>query len=145
MAGQTTTYGTQFIGNHLFYASQPRPTNLYIGLATGTQAPSPSITLAELANPTNPVRELSTSLGYSRKLITFGPGSTNEPVRFTNSSNIDWNFTGDAPLISYAFICDAASGTAGNIYTYHIIDTPKDPANGEPVSIGAGGLIFFIG
>lgn len=144
MAGQLTRFGAQFLGNHLFSTAQTRPTTLYIGLATGAQSITDITTLSDLANPINPVRELSTSLGYSRKIITFAAASNETPVKMTNTSNIDFEFVGDPPLISYAFITDAPSGTAGNIYTYHIIDNPKDPANNEPIAIGAGGLVFFM-
>jgi len=104
-----------------------QPSNLYIGLSTGTFADANSGT------------ELSGN-GYSRKQVTFGTASSGS---ITNSGAVEFDTaTGTQGSISHFGIFDASSG--GNLLFHGSFTSAKTIENGDQFKIPASSLTVSI-
>jgi hypothetical protein len=133
MQGALTKAGAELALNRAFRNTGTSPTNLYLGLAT--QPVAADATLAE-------VTEISTP-GYARQLITFGAPSGTSPVQVANDAQVQFDFSGDPPAVSYAFVASTASGTAGTIVARWTGNT-IDAAAGESIRVLVGDLIMRL-
>jgi|TARA_Y100000592_G_C5459070_1_gene312979 hypothetical protein len=104
-----------------------QPSNLYIGLSTGTFADANSGT------------ELSGN-GYARKQVTFGTASSGS---ITNSGAVEFDTaTGTQGSISHFGIFDASSG--GNLLFHGSFTSAKTIENGDQFKIPASSLTVSI-
>ena len=103
----------------LFLGEEP-PSAYYLGAGTGVMPTDPDTVLSDLTEVTGP--------GYARMLLT--PGATDFPSLSLGSSG--WSLTslfkrfeadGAWDEITYVFLCDAASGTVGQLFAMGDTDT----------------------
>ena len=133
IGGQFTTAGSDLAINKTLRNTGTSPTSLYLGLATA--AVTDASTLASITEVT--------TAGYSRQAVTFTAPS-GDPSATANSADITFGpFSADPPSIAYAFVTDAASGTAGTIYAYWD-GTAVDAGSGESIVVRAGDLDFTV-
>lgn len=110
---------------------------VYLGLAR--ELPEDPLTAA-----LNNIVEESTA-GYARKAIpAFNAATTTPPIQETTPTAFSFNaFTADATLAAnYAFLTDAASGTAGLIRYVFQLEYPVLGRSGVPINIPASTLIL---
>jgi hypothetical protein len=53
-------------------------------------------------------------------------------------------FSADPPNVTHAFLCDAASGTTGNVLAYWTLNRPRDVASGKTLTFYAGRLTLTV-
>ena len=109
--------------NRLLRNQGTSPTTVYVGLAT--TAVTKDDTLATI--------DEVTTAGYARQAVTFtAPAAlndgTHDVMATENSADLTFGpLTADPPEIAFAFLTDAASGTAGTIYerwSGSVVDAP---------------------
>jgi hypothetical protein len=128
MAGQPNTAGA----NKMLDALTGRATqNSYTSyLALCTTAPTDSAAGTELTTAgTN---------GYSRQSVTWS-APTGDPSSTSNTALLTFGpFTSDLDEVTHLQLMDAS--TAGNVVAYWTADVPKDPANGDSITVAIGAL-----
>jgi hypothetical protein len=86
-----------------------------------------------------------TTTGYARKAIpAFSAATTTAPVKITTPTAFSFDaFTVDQDLPAYwAFLTDAASGTAGTLRYLFNLEVPVLGRAGEPLNIPASTLVI---
>jgi hypothetical protein len=111
--------------------------NVYLGLATAV--PDDPLT-ATLSN----ITEVAVG-GYARKQVpAFDAATTVAPIKITTPTAFAFDaLTADMvdPAL-YAFLTDAAAGTAGTLRYLFQLEVPVLGRNGEPLTIPASTLII---
>lgn len=110
---------------------------VYVGLAV--VVPDDPLT-ATLAN----IQEVTTA-GYARKAVpAFNAATTSPNPAITTPTQFNFNaLTADMALAApYAFLCDAASGTAGTLRYIWDLPEPVLAVSGVPITIPANTLII---
>lgn len=132
MAGGWTATGAALAQNRTLRNTGTAPTTLYVGLATVAVGATDTLsTITEV-----------TTAGYSRQAVTFSAPSGTSPSAISNTAEITFGpFTADPPAVAYAFLTDAASGTAGSIY-YRWTGTSVDAGLNESLRIAASSLVI---
>jgi len=139
MAGCLTDYAEELVLNALFRNTGTMPTNVYLGLATSIV--DETSTLADITEEDDS--------GYARKAVTFsapvqsGTGS----AEVENDAQIEfgpWSAAADQP-ITHAFLCDAETGTSGNVIAYFEFSAAKQPGAGESLLVAIGNCTFSLG
>ena len=137
MAGSLTDYAEELVLNALFRNTGTMPTNVYLGLATSIV--DETSTLADITEEDDS--------GYARQETTFSaPVQSTGPAEVENDAQIEfgpWSAAADNP-INYAFLCDAETGTTGNILAYFELPSPKQPGAGESLLVTIGNCSFSL-
>ena len=112
---------------------------MYVALATG-EPPAPDTDLL-----TDFVaHEIYSIVGYARQPVTWGSVS-GDPSLIANSADIVFGpFSTDPPNVTHCFLCDAASGTTGNVLAHWQFLASKDVGVGDPLTIKAGNLTMSV-
>jgi hypothetical protein len=144
MAGYLTNYGLARALKAGLGQSVAAAAGMYLGLTTilpDTSEPGGEgqATLAQW-NENEPNMD-----GYARQAVTWGdPGSS--PVGIANAATISFGpFLDDLPEIAYCFLCDAESGTTGNVLAYWSLTTARDVGVGDSLQCVAGQLSLMFG
>lgn len=107
----------------------------YLALATALPATPASATLAAFA-----AVELTTA-GYARQAATW----VADGLLIENAApEVFGPFAADPPEVTHVFLCDAASGTTGNVLLYGAVDTARDVSAGDTLTIAAGDLTLAV-
>jgi hypothetical protein len=113
----------------------PAAAGSYLALATALPASPASAPLADYA-----AVELTTA-GYARQAATWvADGLALE----TAAPEVFGPFAADPPEVTHLFLCDAASGTSGNVLLYGAWDTARDVGAGDTLTIAAGELTLAV-
>jgi hypothetical protein len=138
MAGQLTQYGANRAVQAGVGQSVSAASGMYVALATAQPASPDTATLATFAS-----NEISDS-GYSRQAVTWSSPS-GDPSQVSNSADITFGpFSGSPGTITHCFLCDAASGTSGNVLAYWTLDASKTPTAGESLKFATGDLTMSV-
>lgn len=143
--GEITNAAADRLLNWLLRTDQTvtRPTDIYIGLATA--AITDASTLATITEPTDTT--------YSRQLVHDNDG---DPAKFAapandggvqkckNNAAIQYAFATGGETITYAFVCDAASGTTGLLIAYAALDASKTPSAGDTLEFSTNNFSFGV-
>lgn len=110
---------------------------VYLGLAHSLPDDPLTSTLANITEVT--------TAGYARVAVpAFSAATTTPPVRTTTPTAFSFAaFTADMPYeANFAFLTDAASGTAGTLRYIFQLEVPVLGRTGEPLNIPASTLIL---
>jgi len=78
------------------------------------------------------------SNGYSRQTVTWS-APTGDPSLTSNTNFITFGpFSANLNEVTHLQLMDAATG--GNVLAYWTADEPKDPANGDSITVAIGAL-----
>jgi hypothetical protein len=115
-------------------------------IATGTVYFGLAVSLADdpLASDLTNITEVTTA-GYARVAVpAFSAATTAPPNKITTPTAFTFAaLTADMVFAAnYAFLCDAATGTAGNLRYIFELETPVLGRVGEPINIPAGSLVI---
>lgn len=107
----------------------------YLALATALPATPAAATLAAFA-----AVEVTTA-GYARQAATW----VADGLLIENAEpEVFGPFAADPPEVTHVFLCDAASGTTGNVMLYGAVDTARDASAGDTLTIAAGELTLAV-
>lgn len=105
-------------------------------LACLTAAPTDATTLATMAEAGTPG-----TAGYARPAVTWG-APTGDPATTSNTNAITVGpLTADLAAVTHLALVSAATGTAGDFLYWWAVDTAKDPAAGDSITLAAGALV----
>lgn len=121
MADLLTDEGEDLVSD-VFVGNTAAPTNLYIGLCSGT--PGETSTLASITE--------ESGSGYSRQQVTSWGSSSGGTVL---SSTETFNATGTWQGNTHAFLTDVASGTAGNLIAVRALSATRTLVNGDSLDV----------
>ncbi len=117
-----------------------------VAAATGTRylmlltaAPTPASTLATVTE--------YAATGYARQAITPGASTGTGPRVQTHTNAISFGPLSGAngsTVVGWWAICDAASGTAGNIAAQGDFTASRTPAAGDTLTVAAGAVTWQI-
>jgi hypothetical protein len=129
MAGQASTVGSKIMLDAASGRATQTSRTTYLALLTA--APTDASTLSTMT-------EVSTA-GYSRQAVTWSdPGSTETT---SNSNTITFGpFSADPPNVTHCALVSAASGTSGDLIWWWSLDTARDGASGDSISVAASAL-----
>jgi hypothetical protein len=135
-----TNDGEKLVLNALFRNTGTLPTNIYVGLATNPAGSlDETVQLADLTEVDD--------AGYERKESVFtAPVINGDSYEIENSAQIEfgpWAENEDIG-ITYAFLCDVASGTTGIVLGLYHFSSVKMPLAGEAQIITQGSCTFSI-
>ena len=140
MAGSLSNSGEALALNMLFRNTGTSPSAIYLGLITDAAG-----TLDESSGLAD-ITEVD-DVGYQRLEVVFdAPSLISGKQTIQNSSQLEfgpWDSDEDAG-ITYVFLCDAASGTTGDILGLFELPSVKSPLAGESLIVTAGNLSFNI-
>lgn len=111
--------------------------SMYLGLASAIPEDPLTATLANITEITGG--------GYARKVIpAFDSATTTAPVKITTPTAFSFTApTSDwTQAALYAFLTDAASGTAGTLRYLFELQLPVQGLTGQPISIPASTLVI---
>lgn len=135
MAGQPSTAGANIMLDALTGRATQTARTMYLALLTA--APGDATTMATMTEVETPGTN-----GYDRETCAWD-APTGDPSSTDNSSLITFGpFTADLAQVTHLALVSAATGTAGDLVAYWTADTPKDPANGDSITIAAGALVM---
>lgn len=136
MPGELSNYGADLALNMLFRNTGARPAAVYLGLSTSA--------LTDAIVSTAAASEVVDG-GYARQAITFGaPADVSGKETIKNTGSLTFGpFATGGMTISYAFICDTASG-AGNILAWMSLSAAKTPGVGDTLIFNANNLTFDL-
>lgn len=134
MAGQPSRKGEQLALDAMSgRASTTAPGTMYLALCT--TAPTDTALGTELTTPgTN---------GYDREIVAWDATVAGDPSVIDNTSQITFGpFTADLGIVTHIMLMDVSTGgtAADNMFYWWAVDTSKDPANGDSITIAAGAL-----
>lgn len=137
MPSNVSDYGADYIAGAFFGQQFALPTTYYLAMLT--VIPDPANSGSQLTEP-------STSNGYARLSITNttavwgtvagGVVANTATLSFGVATTNDWG-----SIVGYA-LCDAA--TAGNVYLYGVLETPRYVAVGQTARFDPGLLTFSV-
>ena len=138
MAGSLTDYAEELALNMLFRNTGTMPSAIYLGLSTSLV--DETSTLASITEEDDS--------GYARQTVTFAAPaqSGTGPAEVENDAQIEfgpWTVAADLP-ITHAFLCDAETGTSGNILAYFDLPSSKQPGAGESLLVTIGNCSFSL-
>jgi hypothetical protein len=83
--------------------------------------------------------------GYARQAVTWS-APTGDPSSTSNSATITFGpFSSDPANATHAMLMDAATGgTAANMVMHWQLDTARDAAIGDSISIASGSLVMTV-
>jgi len=135
MAGQPSTAGANIMLDALTGRATQTARTMYLALLTA--APGDTTTMATMTELTTPG-----SNGYSRQTCAWD-APTGDPASTDNTALITFGpFTSDLTQVTHLALVSASTGTAGDLVAYWTADVPKDPANGDSITIAAGALVM---
>ena len=135
MAGQPSTVGANIMLDAMTGRATQTARTMYLALLTA--APNDTTTMATMTEVTTPG-----SNGYDREICAWD-APTGDPSSTDNSALITFGpFTADLGQVSHIALVSASTGTAGELVAYWTADVPKDPANGDSITIAAGALVM---
>lgn len=140
MAGNLTNTGEELALNMLFRNTGTKPSNIYMGLATDT------VGNIDESTGLSGITEVDDA-GYQRLEVVFdAPVLDAGKETIQNSAQLEfgpWDTDEDAG-VTYAFLCDASSGTTGDLLALYELPSMKSPLSGESLIVTAGNLTFNI-
>ena len=129
MPGQASTVGSKIMLDAASGRATQSSRTTYLALLTA--APGDSTTLATMS-------ELSAT-GYSRQSVTWSDPTTTETT--SNSGALTFGpFSTDPANATHCALVSAASGTTGDLVWYWTLDTARDAASGDSISVAASAL-----
>ena len=129
MAGQASTVGSKIMLDAASGRATQTSRTTYLALLTA--APTDASTLATMTEVT--------TAGYSRQAVTWSDPAATETT--SNSNTITFGpFTADPPNVTHCALVSAASGTTGDLIWWWNLDTARDAASGDSISVAAGSL-----
>lgn len=136
MASYVTDYGQDYFAGMVYGASFTQPTHYWVALCT--QVPSRSTDGTTLSEPTGS--------NYARLQITNDGTIFGAPAGGVISNVTQLSFgvvaTADWPVIYAYALCDAA--TAGNVYLFGTLRTPRAVPVGHEAAFDLGFLTFSV-
>lgn len=136
MASFVTDYGQDYYAGMIFGSSHAQPTHYWLALCT--QVPSRSTDGTTLSEPTGS--------NYARLQIANDGTIFGTPAGgvISNTAQINMGVvaTADWPVIYAYALCDAA--TAGNVYLFGTVRTPRAVPIGHQVVFDIGLLTFSV-
>lgn len=144
--GELTNAAADHLITYLLRTDQAitRPVDIYVGLATA--AITDASTLATITEPTDTT--------YARQLAHDDDGN---PAKFAapandggvqkskNNAAISFAFATGGTQVTYAFICNKATGsTGGLLIAYTQLDSAKTPSAGDTLEFATNALAFGI-
>jgi len=129
MAGEPTTAGANKMLDALTGRATQTSQTTYLALLSGvTDGDAGTVT------------ELAAGNGYARQSVAWD-APTGDPSSTDNTSLITFGaFTTDFAQVTHLGLYDAS--TAGSLLAFWTVDTPKDPANGDSITVAAGALVM---
>ena len=115
---------------------------VYLGLAVNIPTDPLTATLDTIEEV---VEVVDTGIGYSRVAVpAFNAATGTAPVKITTPTEFSFTaFTADQTVeANYAFLTDAASGTAGTLRYVFELEVPVLGRAGQPLNIPASTLII---
>ena len=138
MAGEFSTEGSQLALDALAGTSTLTARTMYLVLLTA--APTDATTMATMSEITTPGSD-----GYDREICAFDAATGADPPVIANTSLITFGpFTTDLANVTHLGLVSAATGTAGDFVMWWAVDTAKDPANGDSITVAAGALTMSL-
>lgn len=138
MPGEFSTEGSQLALDALCGTTTLTSRTMYLVLLTA--APTDATTMSTMAELTTPGTN-----GYDREICAFDAATAADPPVAANSSLITFGpFTADLANVTHLGLVSAATGTAGDFVMYWDADVPKDPANGDSITVAAGALTMTL-
>lgn len=129
MPGQASSRGSAIMLDAASGRATQTARTTYLALLTA--APTDTTTLATMTEVT--------TAGYSRQSVTWSDPGTTETT--SNSNAITFGpFTADPPNVTHCALVSAASGTTGDFIWWWSLDTARDAANGDSISVAANAL-----
>jgi hypothetical protein len=102
-------------------------------LALLTAAPTDATTLATMTEVT--------TAGYARQAVTWS-APTGDPQSSSNTGALTFGpFSADPPNVTHGALVSAATGTTGDFLWWWALDTARDGANGDSLTVAAGALV----
>lgn len=137
MAGSLSNAGEELALNMLFRNTGTKPSAVYLGLATSAVGESDG--LGDITEEDD--------AGYSRLEVTFGaPSQVEGAATVENSAQLEfgpWSAEADN-AITHAFLCDAETGTSGDILAWFELPNSKQPVSGESLIVTVGDCKFDL-
>ena len=111
---------------------------MYVALGTALPGTPDTATFADFA-----AIEITTA-GYARLAVTW-TAAAGDPSAISNDAALEFGpFTADPPSVGYAFLCTAASGTAGDVLAYWTLDAARDAAVDDYLRFATNALIISV-
>lgn len=128
MAGEASTAGAVKMLDALTGRATQTAQTTYLGLLSAAPSDAGGGT------------ELTAGNGYARQSVAW-TAPTGDPSSTENTSLITFGpFTSDFAQVGWVALYDAS--TAGNMLAWWAVDTAKDPANGDSITVAAGALVM---
>ena len=111
--------------NSKYFTGSGYTASWYLGLISGT---SPTIAAGDTLASHGGWTEVPVSTGYTgnRKAVTFGSATTASPSVISNSGSASQFAMLGTYVVSGAFLCNAASGTSGILFSASTFSSPGD-------------------
>lgn len=129
MPGQASSRGSAVMLDAASGRATQTARTTYLALLTA--APTDSTTLGTMSEVA--------ATGYARQSVTWSDPTTTETTSNTNALTFG-PFTSDPANVTHCALVSASTGTTGDFIWWWSLDTARDAASGDSISVAAGAL-----
>jgi hypothetical protein len=135
MPGEASSFGAGVALDAMNGRATQTARTTYLALLSA--APTDTTTLATMT-------EVTTAGFGGRKAVTWGAPSGDPAVAANTNAMTFGAFTADPPSVGWLALVSSASGTTGDFIYFWTVDTARDAAIGDSISVAIGALTMSL-